>query len=101
MTSYPGRRTIHQILWRNVFLDSRLEYESLEGLMDFLAFLVQKLWQNQQKLIRGIPNTSLRREVDLDLYSFIIQARIQPNFEPQFWPFVRVMTSLQSNQKIA
>jgi len=26
------------------FLDSRLQYESLEGLMDFLAFLVQKLW---------------------------------------------------------
>jgi len=24
------------------FLDSRLQYESLEGLMDFLAFLVQK-----------------------------------------------------------
>ena len=28
------------------FLDSRLQYESLEGLMDFLAFLVQKLWPN-------------------------------------------------------
>jgi len=23
--------------------------------MDFLAFLVQKLWQNKQKLIREIP----------------------------------------------
>ena len=38
-----------------IFLDSRLQYESLEGLMDFLAFLVQKLWQNKQKLIREIP----------------------------------------------
>ena len=38
---------IHQILWLKVFLDSRLQYESLEGLMDFLAFLVQKLWQNK------------------------------------------------------
>jgi len=37
------------------FLDSKLQYESLEGLMDFLAFLVQKLWQNKQKLIREIP----------------------------------------------
>jgi len=42
--SLPGSQTIHQILWLKVFLDSRLQYESLEGLMDFLAFLVQKLW---------------------------------------------------------
>ena len=28
------------------FLDSRLQYESLEGLTDFLGFLVQKLWPN-------------------------------------------------------
>jgi len=27
------------------FLESRLQYESLEGLMDFLASLVQKLWK--------------------------------------------------------
>ena len=27
--------------------------------MDFLAFLVQKLWQNKQKLIREIPTNSL------------------------------------------
>jgi len=59
MTSYPGSRTIHQILWLKVFLDSRLQYESSEGLMDFLAFLVQKLWQNKQKIIREIPTNSL------------------------------------------
>jgi len=41
------------------FLDSRLQYESVEVLMDFLAFLVQTLWQNKQKLIRGIPTKSL------------------------------------------
>ena len=28
------------------FLDSRLQYEPLEGLMDLLAFLVQALWPN-------------------------------------------------------
>jgi len=33
------------------FLDSRLQYKSLEGLMDCLAFLVQTLWQNKQKII--------------------------------------------------
>jgi len=37
------------------FFDSRLQYESLEGLIDFLAFLVQKIWQNKQKITRGIP----------------------------------------------
>jgi len=37
------------------FLDSRLQYESLEGLMHFLAFPVQKLWPNFRKLIREIP----------------------------------------------
>ena len=38
-----------------IFLDSRLQYESFEGLMDFLAFLVQKLWPNFRILIREIP----------------------------------------------
>jgi len=37
------------------FLDSRLQYESLEGLIDFLAFLVLMLWKIKQKLIREIP----------------------------------------------
>jgi len=55
MTSNPESRTIDPILWFKVFVDSRLQYESLEGLMDFLAFLVQKLRQNKQKLITEIP----------------------------------------------
>jgi len=59
MTSYPGSRTIHQILWLKIVLDSRLQYESVEGLIDFLAFLVQNVWQNNQKFIRGIPTNSL------------------------------------------
>jgi len=49
-----GSQTIHQILWLEVFLDCKLQHESLEGLMEFPGFLVQKLWQNQQKLIREI-----------------------------------------------
>jgi len=36
--------------------------------------------------------------IDLGLYSFIFQPRIQPNFEPQFWLIVRVMTSYQNHQ---
>jgi len=37
------------------FFYSRLQNESLEGLMDILAFLVQTLRQNKQKVIRVIP----------------------------------------------
>jgi len=51
----PGSRPIKSILWIKVLLDYRLQYESLEGLIDFVAFLVQKLWQNNQILIRKIP----------------------------------------------
>jgi len=41
------------------FLDSRLQYVFLEGLMDFLAFLVLTFRQTKQILIRGIPTSSL------------------------------------------
>jgi len=58
-SSSPGSPPVEPILWLRVFLDSRLQYESLEGLMDFLAFLVQKLRQNKQELIKGIPTNSL------------------------------------------
>jgi len=54
-SSFLGSRTIEPILWLKVLLDSRQQYESSEGLMDFLAFMIQKLWQNKQKLIREIP----------------------------------------------
>jgi len=59
MTSHPGSLTIHQILWLKVLLDSRQQYQPLEALMNFLAFLVQTLWQSKQKKIRGIPTNSL------------------------------------------
>jgi len=53
--SYPGSRTIEPNLWFKVSLDSRLQHESLEGLKDFLSFLVQNVWQNKQQLFREIP----------------------------------------------
>jgi len=49
MTSYPVSRTIHQILWLKVFLDSRLQYEPLECLMDFLALLVKSYGKTSKK----------------------------------------------------
>jgi len=36
-SSFLGSRTIEPILWLKVLLDSRQQYESSEGLMDFLA----------------------------------------------------------------
>ena len=59
MSSSPGSRTIEPILWLKLVLESRLQYESVEDLMDFLAFLVQKLRQNKQNLIREIPTNPL------------------------------------------
>jgi len=47
-SSSPGSRPIEPILCLKVFLDSGLQYESLEGMIDILAFLIQKLWQNMQ-----------------------------------------------------
>jgi len=52
----PGNRPIEPISWLKVFFDSRLQYESSEGLLDFLAFLVQKLWQNNWIFFREIPD---------------------------------------------
>ena len=45
----PGSQPIETILWLKDVLDSRVQSESLEGLMDFLTFLVQTLWRNKQK----------------------------------------------------
>ena len=50
MTSSPEGRTIEPIYWLKIFLDSRLLYESLEGLTGFLTFLIQssgKISRNQ------------------------------------------------------
>jgi len=43
---------------QSFFLNFRLQYESSEGLMDFLAYLVQNLRQNKQKLISVILTNS-------------------------------------------
>ena len=43
------------LVTRIFFLDSRLQYESLDGLIDFLAFLVQKSWPSFRILIKEIP----------------------------------------------
>jgi len=56
-----GSSTIEPNLWLKALLDMdfTLQDKSLGGLMEFLAFLVQKLWPNVRKFIRGIPSNSL------------------------------------------
>jgi len=43
------------IFWLEVVLDSRLEYEYLGPLIEFLAFLVQTLCQKYSKYFRNSP----------------------------------------------
>jgi len=46
-------RSNKPILWLKVVLDYRLEYESLEPLVEFLAFLAQKLCQKNSIYFRN------------------------------------------------
>jgi len=66
--------------------------KSLQGvLMDFIAFLVQKLWSNVQKLIREIPSNSLG---DLHKISGLLSITLAP--EPpgnKFWPLKTHVTA--------
>jgi len=54
MSSGPGHQRQEQFFRLKFVLETRLQYESLEGLMDFLAFLVPKLWPKKRKSIRKI-----------------------------------------------
>ena len=47
------------MLWLKILLDSKIQYESLKGLINFLVCLVKKLWQNKRTLIREIPTNTL------------------------------------------
>jgi len=63
MSSSKGSRKIEPISWLKIGLVSRLHYQTSEGLMDFLAFLVPKLRQNNRKFIREIPTNPLQNWV--------------------------------------
>jgi len=41
------------ILWLKVVMNSRLQYESLETLIKFLAFLLPKFWPKKSKFCMG------------------------------------------------
>jgi len=46
--------------------------------MDFLAFLVQKLWQNKQKVLERIPTNSLGNSYNIRGLSAITWAPATP-----------------------
>jgi len=46
---------------------------SLEGLVDFVAFLFPKLWPNLRKLIRKIPATSCRKSGNIWIFCVTLE----------------------------
>ena len=52
----PGAQPLGQGVLLKISVESRLESESFEPLIDFLAFLVQKLWSKINKLINYLIN---------------------------------------------
>jgi len=52
--SGPGHQC-QELFFDLIFLETRLFYETLEGLIDFLAFLVQKLWPKKVKKLGKSP----------------------------------------------
>ena len=48
----PGRQSNESIVSLKFFLETRLSYESLEPLIDFLAYLDKKLYQKKQKVVK-------------------------------------------------
>jgi len=49
--TWPRAQPLDQSIWLNFSLETRLECESFEPLIDFLVFLVQTLWSKTNKLI--------------------------------------------------
>jgi len=98
-------RSHEPILWLEAFLDSRLEYESCEPLIEFLAFLVQKLSQKIQilqefpKAFKGFPwlifhhfchdfstrNARMSIKPFKDSYHSLESIQIQWSFAPGNW----------------
>ena len=58
--TWPGAKPLDEGISLKFLLQNRLESNSFEPLIDFLAFVVQKLWPKHNKLInhliRGLIN---------------------------------------------
>ena len=52
--AWPRAQLLGQSVWLKFSLETRLESESFEPLIDFLAFLDQKLWSKINKLINDL-----------------------------------------------
>jgi len=49
----PGRPSNVPTFWPKYFYETRLSHESLEPLIDFLAYLDEKLWHKNQKVVKN------------------------------------------------
>ena len=54
----PGRQPNGPLFWLKFFLESRLSSESLEHLIDFLAYLEPKLWLKNQNFVKNYTPTN-------------------------------------------
>ena len=57
--SGPGCQHQEQFYLREILLETSLFYKTLEGLIGFLAFLVQKLWGKKAKKLGKSPEIPL------------------------------------------
>ena len=71
-SSGPGCQSQEPFFWLGFLLETRLWYKSLEGLMDFLAFLVPKLWPKCHKSIREISTNPQRHSWNIWIFLAII-----------------------------
>ena len=49
--SGPGLQLVDGIFWLNFLLETKIDSKSFEPLIGFLAFLVQNLWDKNNKII--------------------------------------------------
>ena len=57
--SGPGPQRQEPIFWLETLLETKLLFESLNGLIGFLAFLVQQLWPKKGKKLGKSPEILL------------------------------------------
>jgi len=93
------QRSNEPISWLKLLLGSRLLYESLLRLIDFLAFLVPKLWPKTPN-ISGIPQRRGLKGISLiDLrYLAII---LKPEALESQWNPLKTYYSLESNKTLS
>ena len=71
----PGRQSNELIVSLKFFLETRLSYESLEPLIDFLAYLDQKLYHKNQRVVKISAPTKGNQGLNNTLFVYGITRR--------------------------